>query len=128
MVLPASMRLRGQRCFNRLHRSAKRLHGQWMVLRVIREDRSLLRPELRTMTVHRCRCAVVISSRVSKRAVQRNRLRRLLHGHLRTRLEARSDLAGRWVLISLKPEALNTIPTQLLEECDSLLSTAGLGT
>ena len=128
MALPASMRLRGQRCFNRLHRSAKRLHGQWMVFRVVQEDRPLLRPQLRTMTLQRCRCAVVISSKVSKRAVRRNRLRRLLHDHLRTRLEAREDLAGRWLLISLKPEALNAIPTQLLEECDSLLRSAGLGT
>ena len=61
-------------------------------------------------------------------AVRRNRLRRLLHRHLRTRLEARADLAGLWLLISLKPEALNAIPTQLLEECDSLLSYAGMGT
>ncbi len=99
-----------------------------MVFRVIHEDRPLLRPRLRTMTIQRCRCAVVISSKVSKRAVLRNRLRRLLHNHLRTRLEAREDLSGRWLLIGLKPEALNATPSQLLEECDSLLSSAGLGT
>ena len=128
MALPASMRLRGQRCFSRLHRSAKRLHGRWMVLRVMREEPALLRPQLRTMRVQRCRCALVVSNKVSKRAVRRNRLRRLLHGHLRTRFETRPDLAGLWLLISLKPEAINAIPTQLLEECDSLLSSAGMGT
>jgi ribonuclease P protein component len=63
---------------------------------------------------------------VSKRAVKRNRLRRLLHDHLRRRLEAREDLAGRWLLISLRPEAAEAEPTQLLEECDSLLRNAGL--
>jgi ribonuclease P protein component len=73
-----------------------------------------------------CRCALVISSKVSKRAVKRNRLRRLLHTHLRQRFERRSDLAGRWLLISLRPEAAEAEPTQLLEECDSLLRSAGL--
>ena len=127
MVLPASMRLRGHRCFNRLHRSSKRQHGALMVLRVAAGDSNLLRRELRDVQERTCRCALVISSKVSKRAVRRNRLRRLLHQHLRQQLEHRGDLAGRWVLISLRPEASEAEPSQLLEECDSLLSSAGLG-
>jgi ribonuclease P protein component len=98
-----------------------------MVLRVISEDPRLLRPELRRHPTRCCRCALVISSKVSKRAVRRNRLRRLLHHHLRQQLEHREDLAGRWVLISLRPEASQADPSQLLEECDSLLNCAGLG-
>ena len=98
-----------------------------MVLRVISEDVRMLRQELRRHPKRCCRCALVISSKVSKRAVRRNRLRRLLHQHLRQQLEHRGDLAGRWVLISLRPEASEAEPSQLLEECDSLLSYAGLG-
>ena len=128
MALPPSMRLRGHRCFNRLHRIGRRYHGVWMVLRVMREDPQLLRPELRAHPSSSCRCALVISNKVSKRAVRRNRLRRLFHGHLRERFEQRHDLAGRWILVSLRPEASEIDPTQLLEECDSLLSSAGLGT
>ena len=127
MALPASMRLRGHRCFNRLHRIGRRHHGDGMVVRVMPEEPRLLRPELRRHTTRCCRCALVISSKVSKRAVRRNRLRRLLHQHLRQQLEHRGDLAGRWVLISLRPEASEAEPSQLLEECDSLLSSAGLG-
>ncbi|MBL6794700.1 MAG: ribonuclease P protein component [Synechococcus sp. BS307-5m-G36] len=126
MVLPASMRLRGHRCFSRLHRSRCRHHGKWMVLRQIDSDRSLLRSELRNQSDTTCRCALVISNKVSKRAVRRNRLRRLLHSHLRKRLEQRSDLAGKWLLLSLRPEAAEAEPAQLLEECDSLLKIAGL--
>jgi ribonuclease P protein component len=126
MVLPASMRLRGHRCFNRLHRSRSRHHGNWMVLRQIDSDRSLLRSELRNQSNTTCRCALVISNKVSKRAVRRNRLRRLLHSHLRKRLEQRSDLAGKWLLLSLRPDAAEAEPAQLLEECDSLLKIAGL--
>ena len=126
MALPTSMRLRGQRCFNRLHRKAQRHHGQWMVLRSIQGDVSMLRPELHRQPTQRCRCAVVISSKVHKRAVRRNRLRRLFHAHLRTRLEQREELAGRWLLISLRPGASDVEESQLLGECDSLLKSAGL--
>ena len=126
MVLPASMRLRGHRCFSRLHRSRCRHNGKWMVLRQIDSDRSLLRAELRNQSYTTCRCALVISNKVSKRAIRRNRLRRLLHRHLRKRLEQRSDLAGKWLLLSLRPDAAEAEPTQLLEECDSLLKIAGL--
>ena len=126
MVLPASMRLRGHRCFSRLHRSQRRHHGKWMVLRQIKRDRTLLRSELRSQHDTTCRCALVISNKVSKRAVRRNRLRRLLHNHLRQRLEQRTDLAGTWLLFSLRPNAAEAEPAQLLEECDSLLKIAGL--
>ena len=74
---------------------------------------------------HSCRVAVVISSKVSKRAVVRNRLRRRLHDHLRTRLEQAPEHAQLWLLVSLKPGAA-TEDHDLLEECDRLLEQAGL--
>ena len=97
-----------------------------MVLRVAAGDSNLLRRELRGIEEKTCRCALVISNKVSKRAVKRNRLRRLLHDHLRRHFERRNDLAGQWLLLSLRPEAAEAEPTQLLEECDSLLRSAGL--
>ena len=120
------MRLRGHRCFNRLHRTGRRHHGQLLVLRVVQAEVRLLRPELRRQPDVSCRCALVISSKVSKRAVKRNRLRRRLHDHLRQRLESRQDLAGLWLPFSLRPEAGEVDPSQLLKECDSLLRDAGL--
>jgi len=120
------MRLRGHRCFNRLHRSGRRHHAPLLVLRVVQAERRLLRPELRLDPDVSCRCALVISSKVSKRAVKRNLLRRRLHEHLRQRLECRHDLAGLWLLFSLRPEAGDVDPSQLLKECDSLLRDAGL--
>ena len=97
-----------------------------MVLRVADGAPNLLRRELRGFREKTCRCALVISNKASKRAVKRNRLRRLLHDHLRQRFEQRNDLAGCWLLITLSPEAAEAEPTQLLEECDSLLKSAGL--
>ena len=72
------------------------------------------------------RCAVVISGKVSKRAVRRNKLRRLLHNHLLRTLPP--SLPGRapWLLISLKPGSADAPPASLLGECDQLLQQAGL--
>ena len=126
MALPASMRLRGSRCFNQLHRAGTRHHGYFMVLRLSQGEVKLLKPELRSPPSRCCRCALVISSKVSKRAVQRNRLRRLLHQHLVERLMFRPDLAGKWLLISLRPHASQAKPVQLIKECDVLLQKSGV--
>ncbi|MGC6483155.1 MAG: ribonuclease P protein component [Synechococcus sp.] len=130
MVLPAPMRLRGHRCFDWLHRKGRRHHGNHLVLRVVDARPELLRPQVasaenRSPQSHRCRCAVVISSKVSKRSVVRNRLRRQLHDHLRARLDRQLRCGQRWLLLSVKPGALDA-KTPLLEECDRLLKDAGL--
>ena len=124
------MRLRGHRCFDHIHRTGRRLHGTHMVLRLADARSSLLKrssfqaDQLAT-TSRQCRCAVVISGKVSKRAVVRNRLRRQLHTHLRARLGDQPSLSRHWVLLSLKPGAAEAT-TLLLEECDRLLKDAGL--
>ena len=131
MVLPASMRLRGHRCFDHLHRRGQRFHGTMMVLRKASASDSLLKRSKKPngahscCASHSCRVAVVISSKVSKRAVVRNRLRRRLHDHLRTRLEHAPEHSQLWLLVSLKPGAA-TEDHDLLEECDRLLEQAGL--
>tara|TARA_B100001093_G_scaffold301514_1_gene287574 strand:- start:108 stop:509 length:402 start_codon:yes stop_codon:yes gene_type:complete len=131
MVLPASMRLRGYRCFDHLHQKGKRFHGTLMVLRKASANHFLLkRPTTPVESPcpqrsQACRVAVVISSKVSKRAVIRNRLRRLLHDHLRSRFEHAPEHASVWLLVSLKPGAA-TEDHDLLEECDRLLVQAGL--
>jgi len=76
---------------------------------------------------------VVVSSKVHKRSVQRNRLRRLLHGHLLGNLcglgTSAAQAPGRpplWLLISLKPGSAERDPRDLLGECTQLLQQAGL--
>ena len=131
MVLPASMRLRGHRCFNHLHRRGKRFHSTLMVLRTaparneLLNRSAVLNPSSSVAKSARCRVAVVISSKVSKRAVVRNRLRRRLHDHLRSRFEQAPEYGSVWLLLSFKP---GVAPENhaLLEECDRLLEQAGL--
>ena len=67
---------------------------------------------------------MVVSSKVSKLAVRRNRLRRLLHEQLRRHPPA--PATPLWLLISLKPGCLERGEDQLLGECRHLLHQAGL--
>ncbi len=113
--------------FDRLYQKGKRHHGTWMVLRSLRAEPALLRPDPRDPDPSSGRVAVVVSSKVSKRAVQRNRLRRLLHDQLRQRLRRNApQTTGRWLLISLKPGSAEADPQALLKECSELLAKEGL--
>jgi ribonuclease P protein component len=95
-----------------------------MVLRLLQAQADLLPPSDRHHSPSPWRCSVVVSSKVSKRSVRRNRLRRLLHAHLLR--EAPSGPHSLWLLLSLKPEAGATAEPLLLEECTHLLRKAGL--
>jgi ribonuclease P protein component len=102
VALPQPHRLKGQRCFDCLYRQGRAVHG----------------------AASPWRLGVVVSSKVHKRAVQRNRLRRLLHQHLLALPIA--PAAPLWLLLSLKPGSAERDPAALLGECDELLQRAGL--
>ena len=125
MVLPKEMRLKGHKSFDYIHKVSKRYRGSSMTLRVSRANPNLING----FTLHppnkSCRCAISISNKVSKKAVIRNRLRRLVHSHLIIRLFKKSKHINKWVLLSFKPRCLDKEPKLLLEECDKLLVEAG---
>lgn len=126
MALPGPHRIKGQRAFDFLYQHGRRHHGGWMVLRIAEARPALLTPCAGSAASSAWRCAVVISNKVSKRAVRRNRLRRLLHRHLVDTLSALPDERMTWLLISLKPGSADATPAALLGECDQLLQQAGL--
>ncbi len=126
MVLPRQMRIKGHRCFDYLHKVGARYHGPNMVLRVAKANFDLQRSHKVFRSSDSCRCAVAISSKVSKKAVIRNRLRRLFHDHLQLKLSESRGSRNNWALISLKPNSSSQETSQLMEECDKLLRKAGL--
>ncbi|TGG85759.1 MAG: ribonuclease P protein component [Aphanocapsa feldmannii 277cV] len=143
MVLPRRHRLSGRSVFQHLYRRGKQHHGEAMVLRVARPEPGRLRPGLlphipaqgrldgpslerlrRQATATELRLAVVISNKVSKRAVLRNRLRRLLHDSFRR--EVAGLKPGSWLLLSLRPGAAERGSEPLLREWLDLLTRADL--
>uniref|UniRef100_UPI004048E9DB ribonuclease P protein component n=1 Tax=Cyanobium sp. TaxID=2164130 RepID=UPI004048E9DB len=129
MALPLRHRLKGQRVFDCIYRKGRKHNGPFLVLRLLIAQANLLPPSQRSAPVSPWRCGVVISSKVHKRSVRRNRLRRLLHDHLLRQLagDATAQLQGPlWLLISLKPGSAEREASQLLGECSQLLQQAGL--
>ncbi|MFM9109997.1 MAG: ribonuclease P protein component [Prochlorococcaceae cyanobacterium] len=124
MALPQAHRLKGRRVFDRLYQRGRRLHGASITLRWLLAEAPLLPPQQRHQPASPWRCGVVISAKVSKRAVRRNRLRRQLHHHL-LRHPPGAD-GPLWLLISLHPGSAEADPHQLLGECSDLLRQAGL--
>lgn len=123
MALPQQHRLKGRRVFDRLYRQGRRFQGPGLLLRILEADPSLLPPGT-PATASPWRCGIVVSSKVSKLAVRRNRLRRLFHDHLRCHPPAPGQPL--WLLITLKPGCLERSEDQLLGECAQLLRQAGL--
>ena len=129
MVLPQRHRLRGRGIFDYLYKQGRRIHGVSLLLRTAPAAPELLKPG--TGEPDSLRFAVVISSKVSKRAVVRNRQRRRLHEDFvqacqpQTR-RIRRDYPPCWLLLSLKPGAADLGDDELLREWRALLQQAGL--
>ncbi|MEX1317487.1 MAG: ribonuclease P protein component [Synechococcaceae cyanobacterium] len=125
MALPQRHRLRGQRPFSTLYRKGRACHGPFLVLRWLPARPELLPRCQRSHPPSPWRAGVVVSTKVHKRAVQRNRLRRLLHAHLLS-LPIADPLGPVWLLVSVKPGGAERDSGVLLGECRNLLQRAGL--
>ncbi|MFI0403036.1 MAG: ribonuclease P protein component [Cyanobium sp.] len=124
MSLPQQHRLRGLKVFDRIYRQGHRFHGRLFTLRVMAADAAQLPPRDRPYPPSPWRCAVVVSSKVSKRSVQRNRLRRLVHAFLMAHPPQANEPC--WLVFSLKPGSVDAEESLLLKECLVLLQKAGL--
>ena len=126
MVLPKHMRLKGHRCFDFIYKEGSRFYSSSMVLRVtdankkpqVKGKQSKIRPSIK--------CAISISNKVSKKSVTRNKLRRLFHHHLSSKLSNIRVNNEIWAFISLKPSCMHNSNDTLLKECDKLLNKAGI--
>ena len=123
-MLPQRHRLRGRGVFDYLYQRGQRFQQGLLQLRVAEAAPKLLR-EPPVELEGELRFGVVISSKVSKRAVKRNRLRRRLHKAF-LRQAFRSDLPPTWLLLNLRPGAAELSDDNLLEEWSTLIQRAGL--
>ena len=126
MVLPKHMRLKGHRCFDFIYKEGSRFYGPSMVLRVTNANKKLQVKAINSKIKPHIKCAISISSKVSKRSVTRNKLRRLFHHHLSRRLSNIGFDYEVWAFISLKPSCMKNSESNLLKECDKLLIKAGI--
>ena len=126
MVLPKHMRLKGHKCFDYIYKKGSRFYSPSMVLRVTNANTKLHSIERKSKINPSIKCAISISNKVSKKSVTRNKLRRLFHHHLSSRLSNMVRENEVWAFISLKPSCMKISNSNLLKECDKLLFKAGI--
>ena len=126
MVLPKNMRLRGHRCFDFIYKEGARFYSSSMVLRVTKANTKLQSKVIQSKISSSIKCAISISNKVSKKSVSRNKLRRVFHHHLSSKLSNIVFENEVWAFISLKPICMENSYNNLLNECDKLLSKAGI--
>ena len=126
MALPKSMRLKGHRTFNYIHKNCTTYHGKLMTFKVARSNPEILLTHKLTNTSNKFRIAIAISKKVSKKAVERNKLRRILQDWLLTNIQKINNHKPYWLLVNLKCGDFYNSKTRLLEEFQYLLFKAHL--
>ena len=121
MALPKDMRLKGHRTFNYIHKNSTTYHGKLMTFIVARSNSEILLTHKLKNTSNKFRVASAISKKVSKKAVERNKLRRILQEWLLTNIQKINNHKPYWLLVNLKSEDFCNDKNKLLEEFQNLM-------
>ena len=126
MALPKDMRLKGHRTFDYIHKHSIKYHGKLMTIKVARPNPEILLTHKLTNTSNKFRVAIAISKKVSKKAVDRNKIRRILQEWLLTNIQKINNHKPYWLLVNLKIGDFCNEKSILLEEFQNLMSKSHL--
>ena len=121
MALPKDMRLKGHRTFDYIHKNSIKYHGKLMSIKVATSNPEILSKHKLTNKSNNFRIAIAISKKVSKKAVERNKLRRIMHEWLLTNIQKINNHKPYWLLVNLKNEDFCNDKNKLLEEFQNLM-------
>ena len=121
MALPRDMRLKGHRTFNYIHKNSIKYHGKLMTFKVAKSNPEILSSHKLRNTSKYLRVAISISKKVSKKAVDRNKIRRILQEWLLTNIQKINNHKPYWLLVNLKLGDFCNDKNRLLEEFQNLM-------
>ncbi len=121
MALPKEMRLKGHRTFNYIHKNSIKYYGKLMTFKVARSNPEILLSHKLTNNSNKLRVAIAISKKVSKKAVERNKLRRILQEWLLSNIQKINNHKPYWLLVNLKYEDFCNDKNRILEEFQNLM-------
>ena len=121
MALPKDMRLKGYRTFNYIHKNSIKYHGKLMTFKVARSNPDIFLSHKCRITPNKLRVAIAISKKVSKKAVERNKIRRILQDWILTNIEKINNHKPYWLLVNLKFGDFYNDKNKLLEEFQNLM-------
>ena len=121
MALPNYMRLKGHRTFNYIHKNSKKYHGKLMTFKLAISKPAILSTHKLKNTSNNLKIAIAISKKVSKKAVDRNKIRRILQEWLMTNIKKINNHKPYWLLVNLKIGDFCNDKNRLLEEFQNLM-------
>ena len=126
MALPKSMRLKGHRTFDYIHKNSLKYYGKLMNFKIARPNQQILISHSLTNTSDNFKVAIAISKKVTKKAVERNKIRRMLHEYLLKNIQIENNHKPYWLLVNLKTGNFYNDKSKLLEEFQYLMFKSGL--
>ena len=121
MALPKDMRLKGHRTFDYIHKNSIKYYGKMMTFKVARSNPEILSSHKLSNTSSNFRVAIAVSKKVSKKAVDRNKIRRLLQEWLSRNIQKINNHKPNWLLVNLKSNDFCNDKNILLEEFQNLM-------
>ena len=126
MALPKSMRLKGHRSFDYIHKNSVKYYGKLMTLKIARSNPKILVSHKNLDCINNLKIAITISKKISKKAVVRNKIRRLLQDCLLKDFRQENNHKPYWLLVNLKCVDLKNDKIELMEEFQHLIFKSGL--
>ena len=121
MALPKDMRLKGHRTFNYIHKNSIKYHGKLMTFKVAKSNPEILISHKFRNTSDNLRVAIAISKKVSKKAVHRNKIKRILQEWILANIQKINNHKPYWLLVNLKSGNFYNDKNILLEEFQNLM-------
>ncbi|MDC3170792.1 ribonuclease P protein component [Prochlorococcus sp. AH-716-E13] len=126
MALPKAMRLKGHRTFDYIHKNSLRYYGKLMTLKIAKSNPKILISHKNINSINNFKIAITISKKVSKKAVVRNKIRRILQDCLLKNFSQENNHKPYWLLVNLKADNFYNDKSKLLEEFQHLIFKSGL--
>ena len=121
MALPKDMSLKGHRTFKYIHKNSTTYYGKLMTFKVARSNPEIISSHKQRNTSNNLRVAIAISKKVSKKAVDRNKIRRMLQEWLLKNIQKINSHKPYWLLVNLKIGDFCNDKEKLLEEFQNLM-------
>ncbi len=126
MALPKSMRLKGHRTFDYIHKNSVKYYGKLVTLKIASSNPKILISHKNIHSLNNFKIGISISKKVSKKAVVRNNIRRILQDCLLKNFSRENNHKPYWLIVSLRTNDFYNNKIELLEEFQHLIFKSGL--
>ena len=126
MALPKAMRLKGHRTFDYIHKNSVKYYGKLMTFKISRSNPKILISHKNIHSLNNFKIGISISKKVSKKAVVRNKIRRILQDCLLKNFSQENNHKPYWLLVNLKSSNFYNNKIELLKEFQHLIIKSGL--